>query len=354
VLAQDRLSQRPRPRILILLHSVQGGGAEVAMTNLSEVLDNSYHLKKFGIFGEKSQKNGITRDFSRLRFVNRIQRASIFLQSGLRFRKEMREFSPTLVIINCEAAELLYSLFAGRGRGIAITHVSKKGFWINHRAIAKFVEKILVIRKVERRYVSEGLTDDYGVNKEYALPNIQNFDRFTHLTFKNHFVEPRLVFVGRLHQQKQPQEVLQISNILNTKAVFFGDGPLLPDLLKFKQDLNADAEFIPFTERVWSEVSKNDILVLPSSYEGKPLVIDEAVFMGLRVATYALPYLTLEYKNLPVYFAKSFYDLVGLISNLLKMPSLTAKEVRLHRDILIEKNIVAINKWQVFLKETYD
>ena len=100
-------------------------------------------------------------------------------------------------------------------------------------------------------------------------------------------------FVGRLSEEKNPDVFLEVAkNILsneknkNIKFFVVGDGPMRPEIEKTVKDINnPNVKYLGYQSDVTRYLSTADIFVLPSSIEGFPLSILEA--MAMNVATIA-------------------------------------------------------------------
>lgn len=102
-----------------------------------------------------------------------------------------------------------------------------------------------------------------------------------------------ILFVGRLVDVKNPQAVLLAASMVKnklkcTRVVFVGEGPLEMTLKGQSASLGLAAEvefkgYVGSSEELWNEYREADVLVLPSHSEGLPLVIMEAMSMGLPV-----------------------------------------------------------------------
>lgn len=97
-----------------------------------------------------------------------------------------------------------------------------------------------------------------------------------------------IVAVGRLCQQKNFGVLIQAFSRINTshiKLVIYGEGPMRDEWQKLAQDLGI-AEKVSFpgvVDTIMQEVSKADIFVFPSLYEGFPNALAEAMALGLPV-----------------------------------------------------------------------
>lgn len=94
--------------------------------------------------------------------------------------------------------------------------------------------------------------------------------------------------VGRLAKEKNPFYILEIFAELkkiNSNVVFLhvGDGPLRGQLEKKAQELEIENEyhFVGQTDRVTDYLNTMDVFLLPSKFEGFPIVLIEAQSAGL-------------------------------------------------------------------------
>jgi glycosyltransferase involved in cell wall biosynthesis len=103
-----------------------------------------------------------------------------------------------------------------------------------------------------------------------------------------------IIFVGRVVKQKDPITLLKAVKILLTKRTDFklivvGDGDELPLCRQFcvENGLTKHVSFLGALPRsqLLQEFAKADILVLPSIDEGLPVVIMEALALGVPVVT---------------------------------------------------------------------
>ena len=102
----------------------------------------------------------------------------------------------------------------------------------------------------------------------------------------------RLVFIGRIAIEKQPQLWLDTLAALNAKNVaahltVVGDGPL-EDWLQneiTQSGLSAQITLAGRQDNVSNYLAQADVLLLTSSFEGCPLVVLEAMPMGVMVAS---------------------------------------------------------------------
>ena len=103
--------------------------------------------------------------------------------------------------------------------------------------------------------------------------------------------EVRMIFVGRLSPEKGISGLLQAMCSMKTdvcpKLAILGDGPLRADLEKERDALGL-ADRVEFLGRLTeaetlAEIAASDLLVLPSFMEGLPIVLIEALALGIPV-----------------------------------------------------------------------
>lgn len=100
--------------------------------------------------------------------------------------------------------------------------------------------------------------------------------------------ELAILFVGRLSEEKNPDVFIKSMDIVtrstNAKAFIIGDGPMRRDCENTINDLkNNNLTYLGYKDDVAHYLAAADIFVLPSSIEGFPLSILEAMAMGVAV-----------------------------------------------------------------------
>lgn len=105
-----------------------------------------------------------------------------------------------------------------------------------------------------------------------------------------------LVSVGRLSLPKNFGRAVRVASVLKKRGVVFhwtivGEGPLRNTLESQVKELGVDdvVSFIGLRSNPYQYVSKSDILVVTSDYEGRSIAIDEAQVLGVPVITTNYP-----------------------------------------------------------------
>ena len=93
-------------------------------------------------------------------------------------------------------------------------------------------------------------------------------------------------FIGRLHPQKNPQQIIELAKIMQDKPEFHflivGDGELY-NSIKSQAKMYKNITFVGYSASVESYMALSDILFCPSVYEGNPLISVEAAAMNLPI-----------------------------------------------------------------------
>ena len=114
-----------------------------------------------------------------------------------------------------------------------------------------------------------------------VLYNYINVDKFNIL--KSGYKNDRLLFIGRLDQQKNLVNLFYALNGLDVGIDLYGDGTLKNDLMALSKVIGIDARFMgKVSNAQMPEVmNKYKYYILPSLYEGMPKTLIEAMCCGL-------------------------------------------------------------------------
>jgi glycosyltransferase involved in cell wall biosynthesis len=261
-------------RIAIVTNSLSGGGAERAMNILANELHRLNHeVTVFAI--NDTEPDAITLTCSVVE-VGRSWRGSVLdtIKSWMIFQEKIREIRPNIVILNCDLPELYGAITPMRAKLIAVEHVNYP--WRNREFLGRFIRLILKIRGTKWVAVSDHLgiwPSDYSPNKVIFNPisEIDNSESRSAAPIK------RLVFIGRLTFQKNPDLIIQVANSVQLPVLALGDGEDRLRLFELARELKVNFSAPGFSTYPWREISDGDLLVIPSRYEGDGLVVIEAL-----------------------------------------------------------------------------
>ena len=164
----------------------------------------------------------------------------------------------------------------------------KLRFFVQDRKYATRIDKVFAMGRLATDYFK-------SVNRNWSVyPFMYCTERQECTCFSVGKGPTKFIFVGSLSYRKAP-EVLSCAFVSNKKRfpefnsliTFVGDGPLRPQIEKeiTFEKMNALVEMARFQPQkeipMW--LSKHDILVLPSIYDGWGAVVNEALQAGLFV-----------------------------------------------------------------------
>lgn len=162
----------------------------------------------------------------------------------------------------------------------------------------KYIDKRIVISDYLKGY----LIEKYKIseNKIIVIKNGIDEKKFDALktksdltlSLKNNNSEKVISFIGRLSIEKHPEKIIEIADELinkrkenNVMFVLAGNGPLFEELKEKIEKLNlaSKVKMIGSIENVGGLLRGADLLLLTSEMEGMPIVILEALSMGVPV-----------------------------------------------------------------------
>lgn len=120
----------------------------------------------------------------------------------------------------------------------------------------------------------------YQKKNAFKIPNGVNTERFQFNSVKP--VVFTCIFIGRLEEQKNPLFLIDVVNVLKSRFRFTikvaGDGPLKNELEEGinRSGISEYFHFLGFGKDIPGELATSHCLLLPSRWEGMPLVILEA------------------------------------------------------------------------------
>jgi glycosyltransferase involved in cell wall biosynthesis len=99
---------------------------------------------------------------------------------------------------------------------------------------------------------------------------------------------PRLLAVGRVDHQKDPERFLRVVRLVSrtrpVAATWIGDGPLLPTMKQAAKDID-NVAFAGWRFDSGQALAAADVLLVTSAWEGMPLVVLEAFATGVPVVS---------------------------------------------------------------------
>jgi glycosyltransferase involved in cell wall biosynthesis len=292
--------------IAILINSFSGGGAERSMN----ILANEFHKNGFetsAIAVNSGPEDVVPRECATY-CLERNWKAGFLetLKSRKKLKTVLNSLNPDSIIVNCELPELLIALTRTKSEIFVVEHASDP--WRGRKFIGLIIRTILIAKRVKWVAVSSDLKFWPGLAKFSAViknPIVKEYLRPEKELSKSN-QPPRLVFIGRLSEEKQPDMFLEICKETKMPGIIFGDGPKRAELENAIKSENINVEMHGFTKFPWQEISSDDLIIVTSKNEGDGLVVAEAIVLGIPILLLDTP--DLRRFQLPNFF----YNLSGL------------------------------------------
>jgi len=297
-----------RIRVAFFLPSLNGGGAERAAVNLLRGLDkNRFHPTLILKRKEGSLLNEMPDDIEIIELDTDSYRG-VLISSWL-LRRVLRDVRPQLVVSflnQCNVCALLAGALSLRRYKLIISVRNSLKAKFSNRSKPKRILKELFVKRVYGQAdhiisVSDGvaneLVEKFNLlrSKITTIHNPLDVKRIRRLSKANAPVrewagkEKVIVAAGRLVQQKGFSDLIEALAIIRrstpAKLIILGDGPLKGKLKGLADDLGvAQSVLLPgFVENPWAWISKSDVFVLSSHWEGLPAVLIEAMACGVPI-----------------------------------------------------------------------
>ena len=305
---RTRQPETQRRRVLFVLPSLLGGGAERVMVILLRHLDRSRfepHLALVNRTGPYLSEVPLDVPIHDLR-SGRVRYA---LPTLLRLVWKLRPHVVLATLRELNWALLILKPLLPRGvklivrEGISVSAYLAQDSqhpglsrWLYRHYYAR-ADKIICVAD----YIRNDLAEHFGIPlaKMILIYNPMDVERVRHLADagENPLTDPgpHLVAVGRLWRQKGFDVLLDalalVRNLLPAKLTILGEGPLELDLKAQSErlGLSGAVQFVGFQPNPYPYLKHADMFVLSSRYEGLPNVVLEALSLGTPVVATDCP-----------------------------------------------------------------
>ena len=195
----------------------------------------------------------------------------------------LKKINPNIIVIGGYKLNIL---------DIYLNKKIKKFFWLervnNKNIIKNLIRNVYIKIKLKK---ADGI---FAIGKEASKfyksfnSNVCNLPYSINVQKKiKNYQVPKFLFVGQMVERKGIKLILDTLKKLNTqeyKFTFVGDGPLRKDVINLSRQ-NKNIKYIKFKNEL--ELNRiymqNNILVLPSKYDGWGVVIIEAMARGMAL-----------------------------------------------------------------------
>lgn len=317
-----------RKTIITVIPNLGTGGAQRVFSNLNMLLEEKFEV----ICCAFSDSTGVNQfDNLPTHYLNVgagrnfIEKFWNFYLRIIRLRKLKKKYRAAFCISHMEGANFI-NVLSGVSNNILVLHGSKvfdQEISDNFPVINKWMIKLLYNRPFKIVTVSKAikseLIDYFGVksSKIEAIPNFFDFDKINlkaNEPTKSEVFEKKLInnkvviHCGRFHPSKNHIALIRIFNELReldnkVTLVLLGEGNLRQDIidecLKLglkvydvhgdTSDESADVLLLGNVTNPYSFLSRSQLFLFPSKWEGFPLALCEALICGLQVISSDFP-----------------------------------------------------------------
>jgi glycosyltransferase involved in cell wall biosynthesis len=226
------------------------------------------------LYNEQDKRASLVRDVSR----------------RIKLRQLYKQEKPDLIIIVGSGRSML-NIPAARGiPSITWEHFNVNVNWhllhpLSRKLAAMYSNKIVTLTKQD----AKNYKNKFRAKNVVCIPNPITIDS----TNKSPLTEKRVLAIGRLTKQKGFDLLLEAWNKVQNKdngwkLRIIGSGGMLSFLSdKIKEyNLSESIELVPSSDDVIAHYQAASIYVMSSRYEGLPLVLIEAMAMGLPIVSF--------------------------------------------------------------------
>ena len=334
-------------RVMIVTNSLAGGGAERSMNLVcNELIKRGWPISLVPI---NSGTSDLVIPMCEVFPLERKWRGNFMSMMVVlwKFNRVVNLWRPDIIILNCDLPELFGALLFRKHNLVALEHTSKP--WEQRTLLGKIVRRILKSRNTTWAAVSNHLT--VWPSKEKPTAVLQNPVSFSNknetLAIENEI--KRLIFIGRLSDEKRPELALEIARLTNLNLIIIGDG-LMKEKLENRADIESiEVTFLGWIENPWSKIQSGDLLIVTSSFEGDGLVVIEAMQKGIPILLSD----TLDFRRfgLPeINYCQTVENFVAQINEYRKTLSLLILPESIVGPILRSRSLLVVgNSWEEFL-----
>ena len=290
-------------KIYLIIDSLDIGGAEKSVLDLQKKLSASHEVKIFVLKGnvEKYYSSdyvvylGSTRIFSLNTFVRLIK----LIKNSKKRETIFISFAPEVAV----AVNLALLLsFKKRINSSLVSFRNSPKFYKDRSGLYKFLLYFAVVNYCDGlHFLTNSNAKEYNlefdrlrisnIKKHVVIPNhLRNYNQFE--DFKHD--KEVIIFVGRLHPQKQPFDFVEFVSMLEQsfpnkyRYKMLGEGSLRVALQKkiYESKLSSKISILGKVENINDFYREASHMIVTSDFEGHPGAIFEAIQSGVRVISY--------------------------------------------------------------------
>ncbi|MCR6637761.1 MAG: glycosyltransferase [Sporocytophaga sp.] len=347
-------------KLLMVIPYLGFGGAQKVFYNLSKELSQNFEVIECGFNDEDGYAYPSGNKLVYLNVhgsTNILGKFLNFIKRCTRLRKLKDQLNPYVTISHLEGADYINLLSGGPGKKILCIHGTKNYDEKIKGLIGFFRKKIfipLLYRRADKlvtvsREIKAELIKDYGIpeRKIEVIYNWFNQSSIIELSmepieaeYADLFIGKTIILSGRFDIQKNfltfLKVIKEVVEVEKCKFIFLGDGTERQLMLETAKTLglkyyshwlsnsiihDAELVFLGYKSNPYKFLKSADLFVLPSSWEGFPLALGEAMCCGVPVLSSNCPTGPAEMLNLKeikMEESRSVYTDYGILLPMLK------------------------------------
>jgi Glycosyltransferase len=296
-------------KVLMLITSLAGGGAERVASELSLHLNSNFSRRIVTII------NNISYDFNevpismdmQLSNDNFLRTTYEFIICIKKYRKILRDYKPDIslsFLVLDNIVNILSNIGNSKTKTILSVHVSLSRKFNSHflfpliRIFIKLLYNNADLIIAVSKGIKEEIVTDFGIKAEKVLVvnnpiDINKIETLSHekITDDEWFKEdiPIIISVGRLVELKGQRYLIRafshVRKEVKCRLCILGEGPLMNNLQTLVNDLNLsnDVKFLGWKENPFKYIHRSSLFVLSSLSEALPYALIEALACGCPV-----------------------------------------------------------------------
>lgn len=314
--------------ILLIIPNFGEGGAQASFSKLSILLSKQYQVYN-AVFSDEYPSlyplGGKVIDLKTPANHSVYKKVKAAYTRYQKLKKLKKSLKIDVSISFLEGANYLNVLSKGREKVL----ISVRGSSIHDGLISGrqgiFRKKLLIpffYRRADKviavaKALQQEMTDDFGVlpSKISTIPNFYDISYIKRKAAeplstaeKTLYVQPILLNSGRFHIQKEQQQLISIfkkvREVMPARLLLLGKGDLKENIIVHAKSLglkvmewsdekkdsgNADVVFMDYQENPFKFIKSANLFVFPSSWEGFPNALAEAMICGTPVISADCP-----------------------------------------------------------------
>lgn len=298
-------------KIGFFMHNFNGGGAErVTILLANQLIKSGYQVSMI-----VRENKGILEKM----LDPKVEILKLGLEKENKLSKNTKNIKILKDILNKEEYDCLFSVSAPMSLIAAISKSLSKSktklFCVIHNAISMESKSFKKVRYILMRYFDKFVTKTIVVSEDARLDYIQtvkvpesktvtiynpviteNFEKRAKETIGEEWLQEDRTFktiinIGRLTSQKNQELLLKaiktVSKDEDVRLLILGEGELKEELEKSikEKKLEKIVKLKGFVEKPEAYLSRADLFVLSSNYEGLPTVLIEALAVGCKIVS---------------------------------------------------------------------